>query len=81
MSNNSEDRREDYAFYRRCHVCNGVCADNEPILECTQCGHQMAPFFYFDVKKTRIYADGLSSLGADSSTEGFRPIEGLTAFW
>ena len=70
---------EDFVFYRRCHVCNCVSRDNEPILKCQECAMQMAPFFYFDVRRTRVYAD--APFDNTAQEEEYRPIEGLTAFW
>lgn len=78
-------------FYRRCHVCDGVSQGQEPVLKCQHCSKAMAPFFYFDVKQSRIYSDFLIAKEAKPSAikiemsvkklEKYSPIEGLTVYW
>ena len=73
------EKSSDFSFYRRCHVCDCVNGSDEPVLECLDCHKVMAPFFFFDVRRSKIYSDRPFD---KVNVEGkYRPIEGLTAFW
>lgn len=86
---NKEAEKQNY--YRRCHVCNHVTTSDEPVTECSCCKKVMAPFFFFDVKKTKIYSDiddpflqacySAITSSDENEKEKRQPIEGLTVYW
>lgn len=66
---------------RRCHICGEVTEQEEAlVVHCLHCGKSMAPFFYFDDFKVRVFAD--TELRPEPPDGGDRvPVRGLTAHW
>jgi hypothetical protein len=55
-------------FFRRCHICGETTEDSvSEVIKCGHCGKNLAPFFYFDLKK----------LGERKEIVGYQQIEGV----
>jgi len=67
--------------FRLCHICGTVnWSYAELVKECSSCGKQLAPFYFFDESK----AMGLPSTHQISRVlplESYPAVIGLTVYW
>jgi hypothetical protein len=76
---------DEFLHVRRCHVCGLVTESTNDILKCGGCNKSLLPFYYFDKRKVKEYADNekrvVEVVPAAREQGAYGPIRGLTAYW
>jgi len=66
--------------FRRCHVCGTVnSCEAEPVINCSDCGKSLAPFYYFDERFIIVASD--LNIRSPLLDNEYSPIQGLTVYW
>ena len=73
---------ESFLHVRRCHICGTVSESSAEILKCHGCSKSLLPFYYFDKRKVKEFADNETRPQLPAPSDHvYGPIRGLTAYW
>lgn len=66
-------------FIRRCHICGATTEETHQVDRCGDCGKSIAPFFYFDEKRSATFSESL--LRPPVLPGEYSPVLGVSVIW